>query len=50
MIPPHDEITVTYPNATTEVYTYELAAATVAVVTITYTDSTKEYVSTAVRT
>lgn len=37
----HDEIQVTYPTGTTEVYTYKLATVTVATVTVTYSDSTK---------
>ena len=44
----HDYIAVTYPTATTEVYTYKVGGSggtTVATVTVTYTDSTKENIS-----
>lgn len=46
----YDSIFATYPTASTEVYTYQLAAATVAIVTVTYTDSTKAVLSSVVRT
>ena len=48
-----DSIQVTYPNATTEVFEYYeggLAGTLNATVTVTYTDATKEDVSTVVRT
>lgn len=44
-LPEYDYIAVTYPVATQEVYTYKLgglSGATVGIVTITYTDSSKE--------
>ena len=36
-----DSVYATYPDSVTEVYTYQLAASTVATVTVIYTDSTK---------
>ena len=48
----YDYIAVTYPTTTTEVFTYKLggaSGATVAVVTITYTDVTKCDILTVVR-
>ena len=38
----YDEIQATYPTTTTELYTYYLDSSSVAVVEITYTDSTKK--------
>lgn len=35
-------ITATYPSSDTEVYTYKLNATVLFVLTVTYTDSTKE--------
>ena len=37
----YDKILVTYPTAPVEVFTYTLSAATVRVVTVTYTNATK---------
>jgi len=37
----YDQILATYPDPTTEVYTYKLALVTVATVTVIYTDSSK---------
>ena len=45
----YDEIAVTYPSATSEVYTYKLESASVGVITVTYTDSTKENISSVLR-
>lgn len=45
----YDTITVTYPTATSEVYTYSLTGSPVGVITVTYVDSTKEQISTVVR-
>lgn len=48
-----DYIDADYPNATTEVYTYKLGGAagtTVAVVTVVYTDATKNFIDTVTRT
>ena len=45
----YDTITATYPTTSSEVYTYTLAAVTVRVVTVTYTDATKEVLSSIVR-
>lgn len=44
-----DFIEVSYPNATTEIFTYKDGGnlgTTVAVITVAYTNSSKEYVST----
>lgn len=46
---PYDEIDATYPNGTTEVYVSKLASITQQTVTVTYTDSTKDFISTVVR-
>lgn len=46
----YDEVQVTYPSSEVEVYTFKLASSTVSVVTVTYTDSTKEILVSAVRT
>lgn len=46
----YDQIIATYPNPVTEIYTYQLAAVTVATVTVVYTDSTKANLSTVTRT
>jgi hypothetical protein len=40
-----DSIEASYPNLTTEVYTYKLSSTTVATITIIYTDSTKDLIS-----
>ena len=45
----YDEVQVTYPTAETEVYTFKLASTTVSVVTVTYLDSSKENLVSAVR-
>lgn len=53
IIPAHDYVSVAYPNATTEVFTYKVGGSggtTVATVTLTYTDSTKESLSTVEKT
>ena len=45
----YDYLVVTYPNTTTEVYTFKTGGSggtTVSVVTIVYTDTTKEFIST----
>lgn len=47
-----DAVAVTYPNSTTEVYTYKtggISGTTVAIVTLTYTDSTKVNLSQVVK-
>jgi hypothetical protein len=46
----YDEIQATYPTSASEVYTYKLNTTTVATVTVTYTDSTKEVLTSVVRT
>lgn len=38
---PYDSVVATYPNETTEIYTYSLNAVTTNTVTIIYTDSCK---------
>jgi hypothetical protein len=48
-IPVHDTITAAYAS-TTDTFTYKLSGRTVATVTITYTDSTKELISTVTKT
>ena len=45
-----DSIFPTYPNATTEIYQYKNAGATVATVTVIYSDSTKNFINSIVRT
>ena len=50
---PFDYIAATYPNATTEVYTYKTGGSggtTVGTITVVYTDSTKEFISTVTKT
>lgn len=47
-IPSYDYIAATYPTATTEVYTYKtggVSGTTVAVLTLTFTDATKNVLS-----
>lgn len=49
----YDFISAAYPNATTEVFTFKnggLSGATTATVTVVYTDSTKENISTVEKT
>lgn len=46
----YDAIYATYPNTTTEVYTYKLTGTTVATVTVIYTDATKDVLDSVVRT
>ncbi len=45
----YDTVTVTYPDAVTEVYTFTLAAVPQAVITVTYLAADKEQLSTVVR-
>ena len=40
-IPAHDEILITYPNDTTEVYTYRNSGVSVYTLTLVYTDKQK---------
>lgn len=52
-IPYYDYVSVAYPIATTETYTFKTGGSggnTVATVTIVYTDATKENLSTVTRT
>ncbi len=46
----YNEIEASYPNTSTEVFTYKLDSISVAVITITYTDNTKENIHTVIRT
>jgi hypothetical protein len=46
----HDEIQATYPTSSSEVYTYKLSGASVAVVTVTYTSDDKQTLTSVVRT
>lgn len=45
----YDSIIATYPTTSSEVYTYKLLAVTIATVTVTYTDSTKQTLTSVVR-
>lgn len=40
-IPVYDEIAVTYPTTSSELYTYKLSSSDVATITVTYSDDTK---------
>lgn len=46
----YDAIYAAYPSGTVETYTYKLTGNTVATVTVTYTDATKEVLTSVVRT
>lgn len=46
----YDEIDASYPDSVTEVYVYKLATVTQATVTVVYTDSSKNYIVSAIRT
>ena len=48
-IPPFDTVNATYPDAVTEVYTYMAGDSSVCDITITYTDSTKEFIEQATK-
>ena len=45
-----DALTTTYPDSVTEVYTFKAGATTVSVLTIVYTDASKDSLSSIVRT
>ena len=50
---PYDSIVVTYPTTSSEVYTFKsggISGTTIAILTVTYTDTTKENLSTVVKT
>lgn len=50
---PYDYLSVAYPSADTETYTFKAGGSggtTVAVLTLVYTDSTKEFLSSATKT
>lgn len=42
-------IDVTYPSGTTETYTYKKGAETIAIITVTYEDSTKDKITNVAR-
>lgn len=44
-----DAVTAAYPSDTVETYTYTLLGATVEIITVTYTDSSKDRISTVVK-
>jgi hypothetical protein len=44
------KIAVTYPDTTSEVYTYLQGETTLYAITVTYTDATKAFISSAERT
>lgn len=46
----YDTITATYPSGTQEVYTYSFNGATVATLTVVYSDSTKVALTSVTRT
>lgn len=49
----YDYVSVAYPSATQEIYTFKIGGSggtTVATITINYTDSTKNYLSSAEKT
>ena len=45
----YNNISVAYPDTTSEVYTFKASNAVVATVTLTYTDTTKDFLLTAVK-
>jgi hypothetical protein len=49
-IPEFDEIIATYPNATTEVYTYKKSSVTVGTITVVFTTSSKDTLSSVTKT
>lgn len=49
-VPPYTRIDATYPDTVTEVYVYKDGATTVATITVTYTNATKQYMLSAVKT
>lgn len=49
-IPAYDTVEASYPTNESEVYTYKLNGTTVGTITITYTDSSKQYLISAVQT
>jgi hypothetical protein len=49
-IPEFDSIYATYPNDVTEVYTYKKSGSTVGIITVVYTTSSKEILSTVIKT
>ena len=49
-IPESDAVYATYPSSEVEVYTYKLSGVTVAIVTVTFSDSSKETLVSAVKT
>ena len=49
-IPPFDRIDATYPTTVQEVYVYSKNGITLNTVTVNYTDATKLYISSAIKT
>jgi hypothetical protein len=47
---PFDSVYATYPNSITEVYTTKNAGVSKQLITITYTDATKNFIASAIRT
>lgn len=45
----YDRVDVSYPSSTTEVYTFRASGVVISTVTVTYTDSTKENISSVVK-
>jgi len=45
-----NDVSVSYPNSTTEIYTFKLDNVTVAIVTVIYTNDTKKDLSSVVKT
>ena len=48
-LPLYDTIEAAYPTTSTETYTYKKNTETVAVITVTYTDDTKEVLTSVVK-
>jgi len=44
-----DEIVTTYPSSTQEVYTYKLLTNVVQIITVNYTNSSKELISSVIK-
>jgi hypothetical protein len=49
-IPPFDRIDATYPTTVQEVYVYSLSGVTLNTLTVNYTDTSKKYITSAVKT
>lgn len=46
---PYDEVNGSYPNSITEIYTTKMNGVSQQMVTVTYTDSTKDFMASAIR-